>query len=132
MKEMKYKETRETEVLCEDTYEGFHFVIVSYGTHPCAYIEIPKTHPYYGKECYNCVLHVHGGLTYEGNLIHVDPKYTQYYLGWDYTHSGDYSGYDIAFQKRFGLKSNHDKKWTTEEIFEDVKNAIKELKIRMV
>ena len=42
MKEMIYGTERETEILFEGTYEGYNFFIVSYGIHPCAYVEIPK------------------------------------------------------------------------------------------
>lgn len=46
MKEMIYKNYMENgqeviEILDEGVYKGFHYVIVSYGTHPCAYVEIP-------------------------------------------------------------------------------------------
>lgn len=43
-------------------------------------------------------------------------------IGWDYSHAGDYSSYyenDIYFQD--------EKKWTTEEIYEEVKSVIEQL-----
>lgn len=52
MKEMIYKGSVENEqkvidMLDEGIYKGFHYVIVSYGIHPCAYIEIPEGHKLY-------------------------------------------------------------------------------------
>lgn len=46
MKEMVYKNYMENgqeviEILDEGIYKGFHYAIVSYGTNPCAYVEIP-------------------------------------------------------------------------------------------
>lgn len=46
MKPMIYKATREIEILDEGVINNFHYCIVSYGTHPCAYIELPETHEY--------------------------------------------------------------------------------------
>ena len=121
MKEMVYQKNRIKEILSEGEYCGYHVVIVSYGTHPCAYVEIPKNHPYYGKYYGDLDIDVHGGLTFGSHLSHVlgERGLNGFYIGWDYAHAGDY--YE-------GLPfSPHDKKWTTEEIFEDVKSVIHQL-----
>lgn len=130
MKRMIYKETSDykAEILHEGTYRKFHFVIVSYGTHPCAYVEIPKNHPWYKKDRDDCYLYVHGGLTYSGDLMHVDRKLKGFYLGWDYAHAGDFHGTDISFMKRFGMPTEDKKKWTTGKILAQVKKAINELR----
>ena len=124
MKEMNYINTRIKEILYEDDYLGYHFLIVSYGTHPCAYIEIPKTHrwykkPYTDEELKN--IECHGGLTYSDNLSHVLGKEEangRWFIGWDYGHSGDFEGYYKDFST--------EKKWT-KEIFEEVKNVIEQI-----
>lgn len=45
------------------------------------------------------------------------------FIGWDYSHYGDYLGYD-----RYYGCDKEDKKWTTQEIFEEVKDACYQLK----
>lgn len=42
MKEMVYKTIRERIILDEGLCCGMWYWIISYGTHPCAYIQIPK------------------------------------------------------------------------------------------
>lgn len=134
--EMIYKSTHENEVLYEGTYHGYHFVIVSYGTHPCAYVEVPKSHPWYGKSYSNedveDNIYVHGGLTFSSDLNHVLGKRgeNRWFFGWDYAHAGDYLGYHFD-TKLFDPKTVevflHDKQWTTDEIYNDVKSVIKQI-----
>lgn len=45
-----------------------------------------------------------------------------YYIGWDYNHYGDYS-VSMALLGMLG-----EKRWTTEEIFEEVVSVIKQLR----
>ena len=127
MKQMIYKPDREIDVLEEGTYKGYDYVIVSYGTHPCAYVEMPKDSPYFGLEYSELedVIHCHGGLTYSGELDHIYENDHRWFMGWDYAHAGDYAGYDILFNYSSREK---DKKWTTEEIHEEVLNVIDQLK----
>ena len=125
MKEMIYKNQKDREILEQGNYLGYNFWIISYGSHPCAYVELQKEHPYYGRcDCDTCDLDidVHGGITFRnyglGNTISRD----KYLLGWDYNHYNDYNYID----GQNGWTSG--KKWTTEEIFDDVKSVIKQLK----
>lgn len=124
MKPMIYKSTKNIEILFQGSYNNFDFIIVSYGPHPCAYVKIPADHKYY-KTCYDDIdVDVHGGLTFGDNLLHINiGNPDDYYLGWDYAHFGDYSGHDIIFQ----VEKDLNKKWTTEEIFEEVKSVIDQL-----
>ena len=126
MKEMVYQTIKITEILSEGEYCGYHFVIVSYGTHPCAYVEIPKDHPSYMKDYDDIDIDVHGGITYGRHLSHVlgERGLDGFYIGWDYAHAGDFTGDYLDGDYRFG---KHEKKWTTEEIFEDVKSVIHQL-----
>lgn len=74
MKEMIYRPLRELEtlydscqILDESRYNSYHYIIVSYGTHPCAYIELPKEHKFYGRDVYkfdDFPIECHGGITY--------------------------------------------------------------------
>lgn len=133
MKEMVYKNymgngQKVTEILDEGVYKGFHYAIVSYGTHPCAYIEIPKGHKLYNISDKNGLVNIdcHGGITYVSRTGLIRPSNKNhrdgYWVGWDYAHCMDYcySPYNFEF-------FNEGKKWTTKEIFEDVKNVIEQL-----
>lgn len=120
---MVYSTHNNKDILAEGEYEGFHYAIISYGSHPCAYVEIPSSHPDYKKKYDDIDIEVHGCLTFGDNLDHVIPNDNRYWIGWDYAHVGDYSCLP------FGL-SIEGKRWTTKEIFEDVKSVIKQLKER--
>lgn len=70
MKEMVYKNYMENgqeaiEILDEGIYKGFHYAIVSYGTNPCAYVEIPGGHKLYDVRNKNELDNIdcHGGIT---------------------------------------------------------------------
>ena len=45
---MLYKDKRTINLLYNDIYEGYHFYILNLGTHPTAYIEIPKGNKLFG------------------------------------------------------------------------------------
>lgn len=121
MKQMTYfKSRRKGEVLHTGFYKDTEFVIVSLGTHPCAYINT-KIDP---VDAALRVLHyddfpipVHGGLTFASGDPHFPTQTKGYWVGWDYAHCGDYTGNSI-------FNDDESKRWTTEEIFEDVKVAI--------
>ena len=123
MKQMIYKSTREKEILDSGVYNGYEYVIVSYGVFPCAYVKIPTNHKYYKVEFNDIDIDVHGCLSFGDNLTHLNiGTDNDYYIGWDYGHLGDFIGYDYIFSI-----SESDKKWTVEEIFEDVKSVINQL-----
>ncbi len=129
MKEMIYKKipfgSFPDEILAEGTYKNYHYAIVSFGTHPCAYVQIPEDHKLYfiydefdpKIESVCC----HGGITcisIGGILKGNGGNYREgHWIGWDYLHPGDYE----ANMHPLG------RKWTTKEILDDVKNVIKQL-----
>ncbi|MBO7712522.1 MAG: hypothetical protein J6S85_03080 [Methanobrevibacter sp.] len=111
-------------VLADGQYKGYNFWIISYGTHPCAYVEIPKGHPYYGKcdgEAFDLPIDVHGGITYGDYGLHTIVDAEKFLLGWDYNHYNDYSCMNHH------LFMDNGKMWTTEEILEEVEYVIKQL-----
>lgn len=129
MKEMVYRSAIENghqfiDVLDEGIYKGFHYVIISFGTHPCAYVEIPKEHELYDAsnkdELYDIACH--GGInfnTYTGlPFVHSKNPNKGHCIGWSFSTVGYDYIYDIC---------SYGKKWTTKEIFEDVKNVIEQL-----
>ncbi len=128
MKEMVYKNYMENEqevieILDEGIYNDFHYAIVSYGTHPCAYIEIPEGHELYDVSDEDELVDIdcHYGITYVSKTGLIKPSNKNHrdghWIGWDYAHYMDYI---------FGI-CHCGKKWTTKEIFEDVKNVIEQL-----
>lgn len=135
MKEMNYVcdlDGKTKEILHEGEYKGYYFYIISYGVHPCAYVEIKPDHPWYKKDyCYwnegpddiSNIINCHGGLTYSGNLHHVLGENDRWFLGWDYGHAGDFEGIYLNDIINCRMLMN-DKKWTTEEIYEEVRNVI--------
>ena len=128
MKEMIYSKDNKIELLYNSIYEGVHYYIISYGTHPCAYIEIPRNHPYYGKDYLELdkIFSVHGGFTYAKDSLRLSNGVklaSSWFLGWDYAHLGDYMG----FYEDSRIKNELLKKWTVEEIILECKKAIKEL-----
>ena len=128
MKEMIYQKDRKVEVLDTGFCYGYLYYILNLGTHPTAYIKIPETHLYHKCKSYNEMpLDVHGGLTYMEDYLHVENGQTieGKFVGWDYGHICDYTGYRELFG---GFGFEDEKKWTTEEIFAEVKEACYQLK----
>ena len=127
-KVMKYGKERRTELLCKGKYKNYNYYVLNLGTHPTAYIEIPKENKLYRKsydEIYKigCDIDVHGGLTYSNNEL-MGIKSENWFIGWDYAHCGDYCGYEEFMPESI---RTYGKKWTTEEIIEECKNAIDQI-----
>ena len=127
MKDMNYIKKRQIDILHKGKYKGYLFCIISLGTHPCAYVCLPKGHKYYQKSYDDIPIGCHYGLTFASDDFHFNPVYQPdvWWIGWDYAHAGDYMGYDIIFDK--SLQLPEDKKWKTHEIFEEVKKVIEQL-----
>ena len=123
MKEMIYSATPKKEVLHSGEYKGHKFTILNLGTHPTAYVECKLDNcNSYGDERLD-EISVHGGFTYHGQA-YWDKADKTIYLGWDYAHSGDYMGY---YMKYAPDTLTNNKRWTTGEIFEEVKYVIDQL-----
>lgn len=125
-KQMIYQSKRKIEILFEGKYKGYQFYILNLGTHPTAYVEIPIESKLFGKNyeeiyCMGIDIDVHGGLTYSDTYLQ-DIKKDTWFIGWDYAHYDDYmppyEGIGYEYQG---------KKWTTEEIFEDVVSCIEQI-----
>lgn len=117
MKKMLYSKDSKREVLHTGYCLGLLFYIMNLGLHPTAYVKIPKNHKIDENE-----IDVHGGITYsrEGLWINENQQIDGYFIGWDYAHYGDYCGYEELLPKNIRIGG---KKWTTEEIFKDVKDV---------
>lgn len=124
MKEMIYKSRLQSpEILFEGKYEGIQFYILTFGAYPTAYVEIPKNHKFYGKEMQSIDLDVHGGITFSSD--HLFDDRISWFIGWDYSHYEDYVGYELMVPLEFRVEG---KKYSTEEIYEEVKYVIQQLK----
>ena len=129
MIEMKYTSEHYVKILDKGSYKGFDYAVVSYGTHPCSYIFIPKNHNYYGKSYDEIELDCHDGLTFSQEDLIFNPMVTDnWVIGWDYRHYTDYDGiYEAEFMKEFKKYHKDLKKWTTKELIKEVKKVIEQL-----
>ena len=108
-KEMVYTPLGKQDVLFYGEMYGLKCAIINYGTHPCSYINIEGT--FYDSFGYDSIpLNVHGGLTFEGELFGTDG-----WVGWDYNQMNDYNPF-----KQCG------KKWSTEELIQELRKACKQ------
>lgn len=128
IKEMEYGKERKIELLCKEKYKNYNYYVLNLGTHPTAYIEIPKEDKLYGKsydEIYRigCDIDVNGGLTYSDNEL-MGISSDNWFIGWDYAHCGDYCGYEETMPESI---RTYGKKWTTKEIIEECKNVIDQI-----
>ena len=124
MKEMKYQSQFKSEVLDTGFCFGLLYYIMNLGTHPTAYIKIPKGHKLYGKtdEKIYQEVDVHGGITYseEGLYVEKGKEIEGWFIGWDYGHYGDYMGIEELVPVEFRIGG---KKWTTQEIYKELREA---------
>lgn len=119
MKQMIYKENRKTELLDSGVYRGYKYAIVSNGTHPCAYVEnkigVTDMFDDVAKD-----VECHFGVNYVGEA-YWDENDNVSYIGWDYAHCSDFAGY---YTEKDEWLWNYTKRWTTEEIQEEVFGVI--------
>ena len=122
MKEMIYRPDREIEILDEGIIDGRQYYILSFGTHPCAYVKVTEEELKDKAGFEDWDIDCHGGVTFCSSMPTINADGT--YVGWDYGHCDDYSGMDLIYPEfcRAGGK-----KWTTEEILEEVKDVIRQL-----
>lgn len=72
---------------------GFKYYIVTFGTHPCAYVMIHPGNDLYGVDyTYINRIACHGGLTYSDNFVQLKNMKLVggWFIGWDYAHAGDF------------------------------------------
>ena len=123
MKEMIYQAQRKVEILFEGEHLDHKFAILNLGTHPTAYVEckIADCHDYGDERLDN--IQVHFGFTFFGDA-YWNEQDKKKYLGWDYAHYCDYSGY---YAKDPVMADMGGKQWTTSEIYNEVKSVIEQL-----
>lgn len=124
VKEMVYTNERKREVLATGYYFGLLYYVLSLGTHPTAYVKIPKDNWLCTVKNYDDIpIECHGGITFRADhlLIADNQEIEGEFIGWDYAHCTDYAPYyDEVLSK-----DTH--KWTTKEILEEVKEVCSQI-----
>ena len=126
MKEMVYQPEFKREILYHGFYKNYEFYIMNLGTYPTAYVNVFSNNLLTIKNYNDINIEIHGGLTYSKDYLCINNKSEKvkgWFIGWDYAHIDDYTGYEEKLPEHL---RTHGKKWTTQEIFEDVKDVIEQ------
>lgn len=122
-KKMEYVPETKTEVLAKGSFNDYNYFVISYGTHPCCYVELPAYHKLYGLDYMdieeNYQIDVHDGFTYSRDYLLL--RDNTWILGWDYAHFGDY------YCCNYTYGDNESKRWTTDEMIQECMKVIKQL-----
>ena len=111
------------EVVGYGIYKDVKWAIVSIrGSHPCAYIQDMFDWGKYDNFD-DIPLRVHGGVTFYDNCYFNKEEENVKYIGWDYAHCDDF----IAYPEMPSLEDLNCKKWTYDEVKQDVYNAIDQM-----
>jgi hypothetical protein len=114
----------ESGTVYEDGYEnGVRFLIMRGPGSLCAYMGVPNDHPMAGFGYDDLPgMEVHGGLTYssEGKAGTSWPE-GWFWYGWDYSHSGDKSFYDL--REDLFRRGNDDRAWTVADVRKQIWSA---------
>lgn len=100
-------------------YRGFHFYILTMGSHPCAYVDVG--HSEFLADEINC----HGGITYGDNILATVPE-KSYFIGWDYAHYNDFLVYNDRLAREYG-EPYRAHKYTLTEIVKECVNVIDQI-----
>ena len=117
---VNYEDFQKDYIIDRGIYRGHEYVVRWCGSHPCAYVK-PRCH-LSDDQIYD--IPVHGGISYCNMfypLLCANFEGSKDFVGWDYMHWGDYrtSEFDDYYNEKVITK-----KYTYEEIMEDVKKAI--------
>lgn len=135
MKEMVYRYdenliSQKREILAEGTYDKYKYIVMSHSIYPAVYIDLPSRVWYqYSDSGIDTIVKldravdVHGGWGCVCEFLDTGDRdfYCGRYVGWTYNTEDDY----IAGEPFSNHKDG--KRWTTAELIEEAKAAIKEL-----
>lgn len=135
MKEMVYRYdenliSQKREILAEGTHGEYRYIVMSHSIYPAVYIDLPLRvgYKYLCSDIDTIValdraVEVHGGWGYACEFLDTGESEFRYgfYVGWTYNTEDDY----IAGEPFSNHKDG--KKWTTAELIEEAKKAIREL-----
>ena len=110
---------KKPERVADGFYRGFHFYILTMGSHPCAYIDVGHSEFLAGE--INC----HGGITYGDDILATVPE-KSYFIGWDYAHYNDFLTFNDRLAKEYG-EPYRAHKYTLSEIIKECVNVIDQI-----
>ena len=110
---------KKPERVADGLYRGFHFYILTMGSHPCAYIDVG--HSEFLADEIDC----HGGITYGDNILATVPN-KSYFIGWDYAHCNDFLAFNDRLAKEYG-EPYRAHKYTISEIVKECINVIDQI-----
>jgi len=102
---------------------GIAYTIVDTVSHVCAFVGLPDTHPFSSMTGEMIPLEVHGGITFKSYNVKRFPYPNLMWIGWDYAHFGDYTGY----MSKLDIVGSDDIKHTFEMVHVDVMDTIKQI-----
>ena len=121
MKQMTYCKNYITEVLHQGEYKNHRFAIINIGPYPVAYVSTELNIEDLTDRLLENVK-AHNGFFSYGKSYWDDSE--EQYLGWDYNGITDYYG---GLEGTTSISVKFLRRWTTEEIFKDVKEVITQL-----
>ena len=127
-KKMIYSKFQTIELIAYGEYKEYEYAVINYGTHPCCYVKLEQDDQFFGHEYANIPIACHGGLTYSRKVLQLSSTEIDsdgWWIGWDYSHTGDYVPYLEAILDKEDV--NRLKKWSTEELIGECKNVIDQL-----
>lgn len=132
---------KDMKLLAEGRHLGYRYVVISYMTHPCCYIQITdKNHPFYKKQYTNIELETGGTLSYSRRYLKIPDEvdsekiitdYDGWWIGWDYMRTGYYNlGIPEEEMTEHQKEINNRHKWTTAELVDECFFVIFQLNTR--
>lgn len=122
--------SQKREILAEGTHGEYRYIVMSHSIYPAVYIALPPRVGYIHL-CddidaivkLNRTVRVHGGWNYACDCLDTGEKWVRcgFFVGWVYNTDDDFIAGEIFSNHKDG------KKWTTAELIEEAKAAIKEL-----
>lgn len=109
-------------------YRGFHFYILTMGSHPCAYVDVGCNEFLVDVGCNEFLadeINCHGGITYCDNTLATVPE-KSYFIGWDYAHYNDFLVFNDRLAKEYGEPYTAHK-YTLSEIVKECGNVIDQI-----
>ena len=130
-----FPDTDHMSLLAEGRHLGYRYIILSYMTHPCCYVQITNPeHPYYRKQYEKMDLQMGGTLSYSRRYLRYpdEKEIVQdnegWWIGWDYMRTG-YHNFGISEDLMDDTQKEiaHRHAWTTEELIEECESVIYQL-----
>lgn len=107
-------------IIGSGVYKGYKWVILSYYTHPAAYIVLNENDKYYEVPWTRIGLNVHGGVKYSQWGLHDLISKDEWVIGWHYGHPPS------AF-KDYSIFTGEGNKMSSIDVYMDILKAIDEI-----